>query len=118
MRVIHVAGFTVVAIALLALGCKSSTSVANSCGSSGANANANTTSSNNFSPSTITITAGQKVCWQNSSAVAHTVTDDGGAFDINLPVGNIYVHTYSTAGTFPYHCKIHAGMTGTVVVNP
>ncbi len=115
MRMVYVAG---VAIALMAAACKSSTSVANSCGSSGANANANTTSSNNFSPATITITAGQKVCWQNSSAVAHTVTDDGGAFDINLPVGNIYVHTYATAGTFPYHCKIHAGMTGTVVVNP
>ena len=114
MRLIHVAG---IALVLLALACSSSTSVANSCGSSGANANVNTVSSNNFSPASTTITHGQKVCWQNSSAVTHTVTDNGGAFDTNLPVGNIFVRVYPTAGTFPYHCKIHAGMTGTVVVN-
>ena len=110
-------GFVVPAVLLAAVACGSSTSPASSCGSSGANANANTTSSNQFSPATITITHGETVCWQNSSSVAHTVTDDGGAFDVNLPVGNIYLHTYPTAGTFTYHCKIHAGMTGTVKVN-
>lgn len=104
-------------VALLGVACGSSTSPANSCGGSGASANINTTSSNNFSPGSATITHGQSVCWQNSSSVLHTVTDDGGAFDVNLPVGQIFVHTYSTAGTFAYHCKIHAGMTGTIVVN-
>src|SRR2546422_3360434 len=103
--------------ALLGLACGSSTSPANSCGSSGANANVNTSSSNQFSPSTSTITHGQSVCWQNSSSVTHTVTDDGSAFDTNLPVGQIFVHTYAAAGDFPYHCKIHPGMTGTVHVN-
>ncbi len=94
--------------------CSSSTSVANSCGSSGAAANVNATSSNTFSSSHVTITHGQSVCWQNSSSVLHTVTDDGGAFDTDLPVGNIFVHTYPSPGTFPYHCKIHvaSGMTG------
>jgi plastocyanin len=57
------------------------------------------------------------VCWQNSSSVAHTVTDDGGAFDTNLPVGQIFLHTYATAGTYTYHCRIHAGMTGSIKVN-
>jgi len=57
------------------------------------------------------------VCWQNSSSVTHTVTDDGGAFDTNLPVGQIFLHTYPTAGTYTYHCKIHAGMTGSIKVN-
>jgi len=108
---------SIVIVALLGIACGSSTSPANSCGSSGASANVNTTSSNNFSPATTTITHGQSVCWQNSSSVAHTVTDNGSAFDINLPVGQIYVHTYATAGTYPYHCKVHAGMTGTVNVN-
>jgi len=103
--------------ALLGLACGSSTSPANSCGSSGATANVNTSSSNQFSPNSTTITHGQSVCWQNSSAVAHTVTDDGGAFDTALPVGQIFVHTYPTAGTFTYHCKIHAGMTGSIHVN-
>jgi len=108
---------TLVVIACFAIACGNSTSTANSCGSSGANANVNTTSSNQFSPSSTTITHGQSVCWQNSSSATHTVTDDGAAFDTNLPVGQIFVRTYAAAGDFPYHCKIHAGMTGTVHVN-
>ena len=107
----------VAVVALLGSGCGSSTSPANSCGSSGANANVNTTSSNSFSPNAATINHGQTVCWQNSSSVAHTVTDDGGAFDTNLPVGQTFLHTYPTAGTYTYHCKIHAGMTGSINVN-
>ena len=106
-------GFSVLAAAACS---SSSTSPANSCGSSGANANVNTTSSNSFSPASITIPHGQSVCWQSGN-VLHTVTDNGGAFDVDLPVGQIFVHTYPAAGTYPYHCKIHAGMTGTVIVN-
>ena len=107
----------VAVVALLASACGSSTSPASSCGSSGANANVNTASSNSFSPNTATITHGQTVCWQNSSSADHTVTDNGGAFDTNLPVAQIFVHTYATAGTYPYHCTIHAGMTGSITVN-
>ena len=108
---------SVIVLVVSGAACGSSTSTANSCGSSGANANVNTTSSNSFSPNTATITHGQTVCWQNSSSVDHTVTADNGDFDTNLPVGQIFLHTYSTAGTFTYHCKIHAGMTGTIHVN-
>lgn len=115
MRAIYLAGFGITLLAAAA--CSSSTSVANSCGSSGANANVNTASSNSFSPNSTTITTGQSVCWQNSSSVAHTVTADNAAFNTSLPVGQIFVRTYATAGTFPYHCAIHAGMTGTVTVN-
>ena len=105
-------------IALVAAGCSSSTTmVANSCGSSGASANINTSSSNSFSPKSATITAGQSVCWQNSSSVAHTVTSDNAVFDSNLPVDQIFLRSFATAGSFPYHCKIHAGMTGTITVN-
>jgi len=115
MRVLLAVG---VGLSLLAVAaCSSSpTSTANSCGNSGANANVNTTSSNNFSPASVTVTHGQTVCWQAGN-VLHTVTDNGGAFDSDLPVGQIFVHMYATAGTYPYHCKIHAGMTGTVIVN-
>jgi plastocyanin len=113
-----VLAISVAVVAVLGAACSgSSTSPANSCGSSGASANVNTTSSNQWSPASTTITHGQSVCWQNSSAVAHTVTDNGGAFDTDLPVGNIFVHIYTVAGSYPYHCKIHAGMTGTITVN-
>ena len=106
-------------IVLMALACSSSsTMVANSCGSSGAAANVNATDSKVFSPSTATITHGQSVCWQNNGAFSHTVTsNDGTSFSSSLPSGQIFVHTFSTAGSFPYRCTIHAGMTGTITVN-
>ena len=111
--------FRLIAVLTLCAGaCSNSpTSVANSCGSSGSSANINAVSSNNFSPNTATITHGQSVCCQNSSSVLHTVTADNGAFDVNLPTTQIFQFTYSSAGTYTYHCKIHAGMTGTIVAN-
>jgi plastocyanin len=33
-------------------------------------------------------------------------------------VGSTFGHTFATAGTFAYHCKIHSTMHGTVVVTP
>ena len=101
--------------ALMATACSSSTTVANSCGSSGANANINTTSANTFSPASATIAHGQSVCWQSGSTL-HTVTADGGAFNSDLPIGQIFIFVFPTAGTYPYHCTKHAGMTGTITV--
>jgi plastocyanin len=71
-----------------------------------------------FSPSTITITAGATVKWTNNDAIAHTVTSNTGAFDSgNMAAGATYSYTFSTAGTYNYHCTYHSGMTGTVMVN-
>ncbi len=96
----------------------SSTAPANSCGSSGASANVNATDSKVFSPSTVTITHGQSVCWQNNGNFSHTVTsDDGTSFNTGLPSGQIFVHVFPAAGSFPYHCTIHTGMAGTITVN-
>ncbi|HEX4602289.1 MAG TPA: hypothetical protein VH116_12910, partial [Gemmatimonadales bacterium] len=69
MRFIVLACF----VALVAAGCGSSTSPANSCGSVKADANVGTTSSNNFSPANTTITHGQTVCWQNNTQTLHSV---------------------------------------------
>ena len=73
-----------------------------------------------FTPSTVTVTAGQSVTWTNGTTdTPHTVTADGGSFDSgNLDPGLSYTHTFTTPGTFPYHCQYHQnlGMVGTVVV--
>jgi plastocyanin len=117
MRTTPVVGISL--IVLMAAACSSSsTMVANSCGSSGAAANVNATDSKVFSPSSATITHGQSVCWQNNGSLSHTVTsNDATSFNSNLPSGQIFVHTFPTAGSFPYHCTIHASMTGTITVN-
>lgn len=34
-----------------------------------------------------------------------------------LSSGAVYNHTFANAGAYPYHCKFHGGMTGTVQVS-
>ena len=47
----------------------------------------------------------------------HTVVINGGQ-DRSLKKGDSFNHTFDTAGTFTYYCKIHPSMKGTVVVEP
>jgi plastocyanin len=70
-----------------------------------------------FSPSTITVSVGTTVTWTNKESVVHTVTSDGSAFESgDMNNSDTFSFTFTTAGTFPYHCIYHAGMTGTVIV--
>lgn len=71
-----------------------------------------------FNPGTITVTAGTTVTWTNKDAVTHTVTSTTNLFDSgSLGTNGTFSHTFATAGTFPYICKIHPYMTGSVTVN-
>jgi plastocyanin len=71
-----------------------------------------------FNPATLTVKAGDKVTWKNSDSAAHTVTFDDGSADSNDIANNAtFDHTFSTAGTFAYHCKIHTNMKGTITVS-
>ncbi|MEO8451158.1 MAG: plastocyanin/azurin family copper-binding protein [Gemmatimonadota bacterium] len=97
--------------------CSTSDSSGLSCQGAGANASVSATGSLAFTPNAVTITAGQSVCWQNTGSVSHTVTADGGSFASPLDPSQTFTRTFATAGTFPYHCTIHAGMVGTVTVN-
>ena len=72
-----------------------------------------------FSPSTITVAANTTVTWTNKDGMSHTVTSDTGS---ELNSGNIaanetWSHTFTMAGTYPYHCTIHPNMKATVKVN-
>ena len=70
-----------------------------------------------FSPGSTTVTVGDTITWTNSDAQAHTATADDGSFDTGTIANNAPATvTFSTAGTFAYHCKIHAQMTGTITV--
>jgi plastocyanin len=72
-----------------------------------------------FTPDKVTVTVGSTVTWTNSDTqVQHTVTSDsGGTLDSGpLSSGQSYGKQFDTAGTYAYHCEIHQGMTGTIVV--
>ncbi|MFI5312339.1 MAG: plastocyanin/azurin family copper-binding protein [Gemmatimonadales bacterium] len=88
------------------------------CTGSGASATVAGTDGQVFTPSSATITHGQSVCWQVNGGSSHTVTsNDGTSFNANISPSQVFTHTFATAGTFPYRCTIHAGMTGTITVN-
>ncbi len=70
-----------------------------------------------FSPASYPEEVGGTVSWVNDDSVAHTVTADDGSFDSGpLAPGQTFTHTFATAGTVAYHCKIHGGMNATIVV--
>lgn len=72
-----------------------------------------------FAPKTLTVKKGTTVTWKNNDSVPHTVTGDaGGPSSQQLANGQSYSYTFSTIGTFPYHCTIHPSMTATVTVTP
>jgi plastocyanin len=70
-----------------------------------------------FVPNALDIRVGTTVTWTNTDSVSHTSTSNGGGWDSGLiGPGRGFSFTYPTAGTFAYHCAIHPGMVGVVVV--
>lgn len=78
------------------------------------------TTGQQFDPSSVTVKAGGTVTWVFQN-LAHTVTFNtpvptGTPPDINSSINTSVSRTFTTAGTFNYHCSIHPGMTGVVHV--
>jgi plastocyanin len=79
-----------------------------------------------YSPATIQIQPGDTVTWHFTGPdLNHSVTSDDGqseSFDSDPDTSPLHAptdtfsHTFAAAGRFTYHCKVHAFMTGTVVV--
>ena len=64
-----------------------------------------------FQPSTLAIPKGTTVTWHNLGSVDHTVTSDTkGMFDSRVSPGKVFSFTFSTPGTYNYHCSIHTSM--------
>ena len=77
------------------------------------------TSDKGFTPNTITVVLGvnSTIVWTNNDGSPHTVTSNGGIFDSgNMAPGQSFSYTFTSTGTFAYHCTYHPWMTGTVVV--
>lgn len=80
-------------------------------------------SASSFSPADVTLPVGSTVKWYNETAIAHTISPNSPNQAGTWPEANIsgagstVSHTFGTAGTFDYVCKLHAGMTGVVRVH-
>jgi len=73
-----------------------------------------------FNPPDLTVSEGDIVTWTNNDGIIpHTSTSDTGVWDSGiLSNGQSFSYTFTTAGTYPYHCEVHLAMTGTITVNP
>lgn len=77
-----------------------------------------------FVPQTVTIKVGDTVEWKNRDAVGHTSTSGtpgmpDGIWDSGLLGEDArFSFVFTQDGTYPYYCKPHTWMTGTVIVEP
>jgi plastocyanin len=71
-----------------------------------------------FAPRAISVKVGATVEWTNQDDTPHTVTSDNDVFSSPLmDTKQTFRHTFDSAGSFSYHCKLHPTMTGTVAVS-
>jgi plastocyanin len=70
-----------------------------------------------YMPAELNIAPGTTVMWINADSTTHTsVSDAAGWNSGNIAPGGQFSFAFQNAGTFQYHCAIHPGMVGTVVV--
>lgn len=68
-------------------------------------------------PATITAKVGDVVGFTNEDGAPHTATlDDGSCTTENLAQGATGSLVFSAPGSYPFFCKIHPDMTGTIEV--
>lgn len=71
-----------------------------------------------FTPSAIQVSPGAVVSWTNTDNINHNVTFSATTIGAtpSFSTGSNTLTMPTTAGTYAYHCTIHASMTGTVLV--
>ncbi len=71
-----------------------------------------------FRPATVTVQVGDSVVWTNTTIAFHTAQARDGSWTTKDPLrqGESSAVRFGTAGTFPYLCKYHPDMLGTVIV--
>jgi plastocyanin len=71
-----------------------------------------------FDPSCFSAASASSIVIENRDSVTHTFTIDGTPVDVEIAGGDTFQGASAglAAGTYPFHCRIHAAMTGTVIV--
>jgi plastocyanin len=73
---------------------------------------------NCFTPSVLRTSPGGSVTFVNRSTMIHDVIGEGGRWgsEGELRTGQSFSASFPDAGTFPFQCSLHPGMTGAVIV--
>ena len=69
-----------------------------------------------FSPATVKARVGDIIEWVNEDFIDHTATADDGSFDVDIPAGKSQRLEMKRSGGFPYFCRAHPNMRGTLNV--
>ena len=70
-----------------------------------------------YQPATVTVRAGDLVSWANGGQLPHDAVADDGSWSTGLLANSQRAAVrFQRAGTWRYHCSIHAEMRGTVRV--
>ncbi len=114
----------VLVVVLVVAACSDPGGQGNGCQSTGADVTISAQDNLTFDKPTLSITRGQRVCWQNIGSTPHTVTSDPAlpadptwTLDDQLNTNTVVIHTFSSPGDYPYHCFYHVGMRGTIHVS-
>ncbi len=84
---------------------------------SGSGANASLPQTYSPAPVTVVIGVNNTVTWTNDDSAPHTVTANDGSFDSgNMAPTATFTYTFTTPGTYTYHCIYHPWMVATIVV--
>jgi plastocyanin len=72
-----------------------------------------------FHPDCFAAKSASAITIQNKDTVTHTFTIDGTQVDVTIQGGTTFNGESAglAPGTYPFHCKIHSTMTGTVIVS-
>ena len=111
---------TLVAIAALALGlaaCGSSSKSSSPSASDSTVAQITIDDASPFAFHTTPVNAGSTVTVRNNTQTTHTVSQDGGGFDVTVDAGKTATFTApAAAGSYKFHCNIHSFMHATLTV--
>ena len=72
-----------------------------------------------FAPTVTRIPVGGTVTFFNGDGPSHLITganQEWGSRDVELGPNATVAYTFDKAGTYPYACALHRGMSGTIVV--
>ena len=72
-----------------------------------------------FAPAKLDVLVGDNVIWRNNSVKTHNVKSEAEGYNSGrFGPRSAANHVFASAGSFPYVCTIHDGMTGEIGVHP